>query len=223
MAFHVCCGLAGGTGSGSLIDVIAQIRDTFRGSKHFKILVYALLPDTFPNPTWDKGKYHANGYAALSELNAISVARYKPTDVTGRKLQPLEPIDPFNGCYVFSNENDNGLTVDVDKQLPSVPQPSRPTSKYLPVKKRPRSRSGLTLRMAHTSSPQTHDTLVLTGAPGLQGDSPPSLPSQLFTSPRPSSGHVPDAAEPEAQRRSVGSLPQHLLQPSLRTMSGSCR
>src|SRR5947207_13689242 len=104
MAFHVCCGLAGGTGSGSLIDVIAQSRDTFRGSKHVKILVYALLPDTFPNPTWDTGKYHASGYAALSELNAISVARYKPTDVTGRKLQPLEPTDPFNGCYVFSNE-----------------------------------------------------------------------------------------------------------------------
>ena len=169
MAFHVCCGLAGGTGSGSLIDVIAQIRDTFRGSKHFKILVYALLPDTFPNPTWDTGKYHASGYAALSELNAISVARYKPTDVTGRKLQPLEPIDPFNGCYVFSNENDNGLTVDVDKQLPSVPQPSRPTSKYLPVKKRPRSRSGLTLRMAHTSSPQTHDTLVPHRCSGFTG------------------------------------------------------
>ena len=40
--------------------------------------------------------------------------------MTGTKSQPLEPIDPFNGCYVFTNENDNGLTVDVDKQLPSV-------------------------------------------------------------------------------------------------------
>src|SRR5207247_4059752 len=32
-----------------------------------------------------------------------------------------------------------------------LPQPSRPTSEYLPVMKRQRTRSGLTLRMAHTS------------------------------------------------------------------------
>jgi len=120
VTFHVCSGLAGGTGSGAIIDVLAQLRDTFQDSRRFKILVYALLPETFPNPTWDTGNYHANGYAALLELNALSVGRYKPTDVTGTKSQPLEPVDPFNGCYVFTNENDNGLTVDVDKQLPNI-------------------------------------------------------------------------------------------------------
>ena len=120
VTFHVCCGLAGGTGSGSVVDVIAQIRDMFQDSRRFKILVYALLPETFPNPTWDTGNYHANGYAALIELNALSVGRYEPVDVTGAKPQRLDLADPFNGCYVFTNENDNGLTVDVDKQLPNI-------------------------------------------------------------------------------------------------------
>ncbi len=32
----------------------------------------------------------------------------------------LKVEDAFNGCYVFTNENDNGLTVDVDKQLPNI-------------------------------------------------------------------------------------------------------
>ena len=85
VTFHICCGLAGGTGGGSLIDVIAQIRDSYRDPKTYRILVYALLPDEFPNPHWDTGNYHANGYAALLELNALSVGNYEPYDVTGVK------------------------------------------------------------------------------------------------------------------------------------------
>jgi hypothetical protein len=117
--FHICCGLAGGTGSGSLIDAISQIRDTYPDSRRYRIIVYALLPETYPNPNWDTGNYHANGYAALLELNALSVGRFEPTDLTGIKDR-LKLMDPFNGCYLFTNENENGLTVDVDIELPNI-------------------------------------------------------------------------------------------------------
>jgi hypothetical protein len=117
--FHIVAGLAGGTGSGSLIDAIAIARDTFSDSKRFRIIVYALLPETHPNPSWDTGNYHANGYAALLELNALSVGRFAPDDLLGLKGK-LKVGDPFNGCYLFTNENDNGLTVDVDKQIPDI-------------------------------------------------------------------------------------------------------
>jgi hypothetical protein len=119
VTFHICCGLAGGTGSGSLIDAISQVRDTYPDSKRYRIVVYALLPETYPNPNWDTGNYHANGYAALSELNALSVGRFEPTDLTGIKGR-LKLMDPFNGCYLFTNENENGLTVDVDIELPNI-------------------------------------------------------------------------------------------------------
>ena len=119
LTFHICCGLAGGTGSGSLIDVIALIRDNYPDSKTYRIIVYAMLPDTFPNPGWDTGNYHANGYASLLELNALSVGRYRPFDVRGVK-ERLILDDPFNGCYVFTNENENGLSIDVDKEMPNV-------------------------------------------------------------------------------------------------------
>lgn len=117
--FHIVCGLAGGTGSGTVVDAISIVRDTYPDSKRYRILVYALLPETYPNPSWDTGNYHANGYAALLELNSLSVGRLSPDDLLGVKGK-LKLSDPFNGCYIFTNENENGLTVDVDKQLPSI-------------------------------------------------------------------------------------------------------
>jgi hypothetical protein len=119
ITFHVVAGLAGGTGSGSVVDAVAQLRDLYPDAKRFRILIYALLPEAYPHPNWDTGNYHANGYAALTELNALSVGAYQVYDVTGVKGR-LTLTDPFNGCYVFSNENDNGLTVDVDKDLPNI-------------------------------------------------------------------------------------------------------
>jgi len=117
--FHVVCGLAGGTGSGSLIDVIAMTRDTYPDSKRYRIILYTLLPETYPNPNWDTGNYHANGFAALLELNALSVNRFSPNDLLGVKGR-LKLAETFNGCYLFTNENENGLTIDVDKQLPGI-------------------------------------------------------------------------------------------------------
>ncbi len=117
--FHVICGLAGGTGSGSVIDVTAQIRAAYPQKKD-RILLYALMPETHPNPSWAiSGFYQANGYAALLELNALSVGAYDPHDLTGRQ-ERLELTDPFNGCYVFTNENENGVPVDVARELPAI-------------------------------------------------------------------------------------------------------
>ena len=119
VTFHLVVGLAGGTGSGSVVDAVAQLRDLYPDAKRFRILVYALLPDAYPHPNWDTGNYHANGFAALTELNALSVGAYQPYDVLGIKGR-LSLTDPFNGCYVFTNENENGLTVDVQSDLPGI-------------------------------------------------------------------------------------------------------
>ncbi len=118
VTFHICCGLAGGTGSGSLIDVICQTRKLYNDPKKHQIIVYTLLPDEHPPHGWDTGNYHANGYANLMELNALSVGVYQPYDVAGTGR--LKPQDPFNGCYVFSNENENGMKMDVSKEMPNI-------------------------------------------------------------------------------------------------------
>ncbi len=119
VTFHLCTGLAGGTGSGSLIDVIAQIRQAYRDRAKHRILLYTLLPEENPKPNWDTGNYHSNGYAALLDLNALSVGRIQPHDVTGGQDR-IDATDAFAGCYLFTNENANGLSVDVDRDIPGI-------------------------------------------------------------------------------------------------------
>lgn len=130
VAFHICCGLAGGTGSGTVVDVVSQLRSVYGPGSNVRITIYALLPERLPNPTWAGGNYHANGYAALRELNALSVDRWRPHDLSGRKqksgglqgreAERLDLQDPFNGCYIFTDENAAGYRVDVNDTLPEI-------------------------------------------------------------------------------------------------------
>lgn len=120
ITFHVCAGLAGGTGSGSIIDIITQIRNLFPANNtDYTILLYAYLPEDTTNWNTVLDFYHANGYAALLELNALSTGALHPYDVTGQKGQ-LNVDTPFTGCYVFTNQNENGITVDKETELPSI-------------------------------------------------------------------------------------------------------
>lgn len=117
--FHVFTGLAGGTGSGCIIDVLAQIRVLYP-DKSNRIIVYALLPDRTPPANRAQANYHANGYAALLELNALSTGVYKPHDISGTRRDRLDLQDPFNNCYLFSDENEDRIKVDLDKELPDI-------------------------------------------------------------------------------------------------------
>ena len=121
ITFHICAGLAGGTGSGTIIDVITQIRQKFTpsGQTNYKILLYVLLPDTNPPAGWDTGNYHANGYAALLELNALSVGTFDPCDILG-DYEKIRNVNPFNGCYLITNQNENGMEINVEEDIPNI-------------------------------------------------------------------------------------------------------
>jgi hypothetical protein len=120
LTFHVFCGLAGGTGSGAVVDVVAQLRAMFPDPQK-KIIVYAYLPDLNPPARWNTGNYHANAYAALRELNALSAGAWVPFDVVGGG-GPVPNQDEFwfNGCYVFTDNNDQGYRAAIDKDLPDI-------------------------------------------------------------------------------------------------------
>lgn len=115
VTFHICAGLAGGTGSGSIIDVVSQIRTLYTPTEKtpYKIYLYLYIPEN-GEPTWDgeKGYYHANGYAALRELNALSVGKLEPVDISGAKdpqtglIRRLKfSTDVFNAAFLYSNSN----------------------------------------------------------------------------------------------------------------------
>jgi len=130
VTFHICAGLAGGTGSGSVIDVIAQIRKEFPpqpGNDPFKIYLYLYVPEmAVVTASHDSGFYQANGYAALLELNAISVGKYLPLDVTGQKdnytgkvQRLLQGVNAFEGAYLYTNVNEAGKILDIGTALPA--------------------------------------------------------------------------------------------------------
>lgn len=131
VTFHICAGLAGGTGSGSIIDAIAQIRTWFpyQPDTHaFKIRLFLYTPErTLVSAKHDAGFYQANGYAALLELNALSIGKYHPTDVKGEKdiftgevRRLLENQDAFEAAYIYTNVNEKGKMLDLGEGLPSA-------------------------------------------------------------------------------------------------------
>jgi hypothetical protein len=129
--FHICAGLAGGTGSGSIIDTISQIRKVYSPRTGAKVHLYLYVPESIiATPRHDAGYYQANGYAALSELNAISIEgkyKYMPFDVTGSSKNEygevkrlLDGCDAFDSAYLYSNINEVNRILRVGPELSST-------------------------------------------------------------------------------------------------------
>lgn len=118
---HIFAGLCGGTGSGSVVDVLVQTRKTFPNAK---ISVYAMIPEmNLPKSDMDQGRYYQNGYAALNELNALQAGRWNPQDVTGggeARLYNDRVKGVADGLTIYSNVNENGLTINSLTELPKV-------------------------------------------------------------------------------------------------------
>lgn len=141
---YIFAGLAGGTGSGSIIDTIVQTRKWFFehnfNEKQFNIIVFAQIPENTPPTNWDSGRYKANGFGALLELNNLFSARYNqeigargakpPYDVTSnvdygrlylsyeeptadniREGRIPQDLKIANGMVLYSNKNARGFTI----------------------------------------------------------------------------------------------------------------
>ena len=132
VTFHICAGLAGGTGSGSIVDTISQIRKTYHAvvgaGNMYKILLYLYVPENvLADPSFDSNYYQANGYAALSELNSMSIGTYLPFDVSGEQRDEhgnvtrlLQGQEAFEVAYLFSNQNEVGKILDISTELPAT-------------------------------------------------------------------------------------------------------
>jgi hypothetical protein len=124
VTIHIITGLAGGTGSGSIIDVIAQTRKLFpqkidsSRTKGANIVVYCMTPEVMSPPGCEAGRYHANGFAALTEINALAVGKYLPHDVEAQTDRIKN--SGANGVFVYTNANEYGRTVDSFDQLPNI-------------------------------------------------------------------------------------------------------
>ncbi|MBQ8158003.1 MAG: DUF4339 domain-containing protein [Prevotella sp.] len=120
---YIFAGLCGGTGSGSVVDALLQARKTFPDAI---ISVYCMIPEmNLPKSNMDQGRYYQNGYAAINELNAIQAGRFFPQDVTGtgpisKNIYTDAVHGVANGLTVYSNVNENGMTVNSLSELPKI-------------------------------------------------------------------------------------------------------
>lgn len=129
VVIHICAGLAGGTGSGSIVDAVAQIHKIVAGEYGFEVFLYLYVPENLVSEREDKGFYHANGYAALAELNAIALNKYHPVDISGdkdprngkvKRLISDGNAKPFKRAYLFSNINEDNHMLKKDDRLPAA-------------------------------------------------------------------------------------------------------
>lgn len=132
VTFHICAGLAGGTGSGSIVDAVSQIRTWFPYQEEthaFKIRLFLYTPErNLVRNSHDAGFYQANGYAALLELNALNIGAYHPTDIKGIKdiytgeVRRLltDNQGGFEVAYVYTNVNEQGKVLDLGEGLPAA-------------------------------------------------------------------------------------------------------
>jgi hypothetical protein len=130
VTFHICAGLAGGTGSGSIIDAIAQIRNIYGANvdNQYKLHLYLFVPEIIlTQPSYDYGFYQPNGYAALTELNALSIGVYKPYDISGAKCDEngrverlLQNANAFDAAFLFSNINQTNKQLNINNDLPAA-------------------------------------------------------------------------------------------------------
>ncbi len=123
VTFHVVAGLAGGTGSGSIVDVVAQLRREYPDYQNNKIILYLLLPEEHPNPKWaSTDNYQPNGYVALSELSAMDLDVFRPWNVSERQydVERLQLELPFYSAYLITDTNQANVRFDVSKVMPAT-------------------------------------------------------------------------------------------------------
>lgn len=126
--FHICAGLAGGTGSGSIVDAVAQIRKiTAPMGNNFPLYLYLYIPEILVEERCESGYYHANGFAALSELNGLALKVYNPTDVSGeldvytnKVARLMKECDAFTKAFLFTNYNEADRVLPKNGRLPEA-------------------------------------------------------------------------------------------------------
>ena len=97
-AIHIFASLAGGTGSGCLIDLITTLRTTYPNASTangFPIFLYLYTTEQ-KFPASQVGYFHENQAAVLRDLNALACDKYNPhllgTAIGGVRFSSQQPI-----------------------------------------------------------------------------------------------------------------------------------
>ena len=120
---HVACSLAAGTGSGSVVDVLAQIQRFQKINGYdFPIYIHGFVTSREVGSV-NTGNFYANQYAALTELNAFRLALYRPWDIraTDAPARLEVPEDSQSGSQLAGTFKSVALITDTTEGNLDVP------------------------------------------------------------------------------------------------------
>jgi hypothetical protein len=112
--FHLMGTLAGGTGSGGLVDAILQLRKAFPNAGTHPIKLYCLINDNAPRA--DVGYFYPNQYAALKDINAILCGKANFHDVLCPHGDRCTGNTPLLVCYLTSHTNESTIALTKERQ-----------------------------------------------------------------------------------------------------------
>lgn len=104
---YIVCSIAGGTGSGTFLDMAFLVKDMFAGQPVTSV-GFLVLPRLFGT---EVPRVFANSYAALKELEYYSYEHSFNVEWPDRMQRDIAP-PVFNYCYLIDNMNMSGKTVD---------------------------------------------------------------------------------------------------------------
>lgn len=118
-AIHIFASLAGGTGSGGLVDLVTMLRTAYPSASvddGFPIFLYLYVTsDDFEEA--QVGYFHQNQYATLRDLNALACGRLKPHLLgSDRGGEPFSGEEPVTQILLSTSLNDRNQKVTLQKQ-----------------------------------------------------------------------------------------------------------
>lgn len=115
---HIFCTLGGGTGSGSIVDMVTLIQSLANDNGHtYRTYIYTFLAGS-SRQAQDTGSFYENEYAALRDLNALMVSTdYHPYVVGAAKAgyYVRKGPSPIQAIYI-STEKSKG-NPDIEEQI----------------------------------------------------------------------------------------------------------
>ncbi|ALU27943.1 hypothetical protein HX045_11185 [Myroides odoratimimus] len=108
--------IAGGTGSGTFIDIVYLVKHALEGNENIKSIGFAVLPDVFNamQQGISMANTRPNSYGALVDLDFLMSKDIEKFDLTINLNQQTIPVkeQPFDILFTIGNKNTNGAVID---------------------------------------------------------------------------------------------------------------
>lgn len=117
--------IAGGTGSGTFIDIVYLVKHALEGTENIKSIGFAVLPDVFNamQQGISMANTRPNSYGALVDLDYLMSKDIQHLGLSINLNQQLIPIkeNPFDILFTIGNKNTNGAVInhisDISEQI----------------------------------------------------------------------------------------------------------